>query len=907
MRKSIPILFIVMLLMGVMGVAEVSIANSVQMKANKTKSVAVLWSDTKISGSVEVSNGRVEDMVIAKGFGKVSGETFKFNSKAPCRLTVRFSDIDIAVGPAATTGTIGTENNPFSFFLRDVSKDYPIFIPEYGVIVTEGFDRRSYGEIVEAIRQRNLKTKIQQIESQPEETFETAAAGTVSMHCPTWLGLSRDIRIFEMDFRRFPHHKQQDWIRPGFNEPSAKFDRQGVKQAQITYEFMVGRGGDPANANVTRRLEDGTLPILHAKIVDEDITYHVTAFVTLESSPLTIQTLRGTHYLAADAHSWGYQFTDEQAKEYEAMRETELNQPEETVLFLRIKAVNKTSVPKYAWFKVPSHKRGFVFDRESGFGVSKKTGEVFSVNRLDDQPMPHEELAILIPPGKDATFECLLPHQSISKQRAQKLAQQDFDFRHDQCRSFWREKLASAAKIYVPEKRINEMIQAGLLHLDLITYGLEPDSPLAATIGRYTPIGSESAPIIQFMDSIGWNSVAERALMYFIEKQHEDGFMQNFTHYEIENGAAMWAMGEHYRYTRDDEWVKKITPKLLKSCEYMINWIELNTKEELRGKGYGMISGFVADPKDPFHSYMLNGYAYLGLSRAAEMLAATNPKESERIAEHAKVLKKNIRKAFFDSIAKGPVVPLGNGTWCPTAGPWAEAKGPLTFTEEGNWFTHGSFLPRDFLCGPLYLVFQEILQPDEPAALQMLNYHADLSYVKNVGICQPFYSRHPWIHLKLGQVKPFLRAYYNMIASIIDRETYSMWEHYHGMSPHKTHEEAWFLMQTRWMLYLEEADTLKLLTGIPRAWLENGKQIKLNRVMSYFGPLTLHVKSNLDAGLIEANIEVDSNRPPRRIVLRLPHPKGLKAKKVIGGTYDPKTETLVIDPFKKTANVKAWF
>ena len=34
------------------------------------------------------------------------------------------------------------------------------------------------------------------------------------------------------------------------------------------------------------------------------------------------------------------------------------------------------------------------------------------------------------------------------------------------------------------------------------------------------------------------------------------------------------------------------------------------------------------------------------------------------------------------------------------------------------------------------------------------------------------------------------------------------------VSQHKTHEEAWFLMETRWMLYMEEGDTLSLLKTI---------------------------------------------------------------------------------------------
>ncbi len=84
-----------------------------------------------------------------------------------------------------------------------------------------------------------------------------------------------------------------------------------------------------------------------------------------------------------------------------------------------------------------------------------------------------------------------------------------------ECKAFWQEKLKKAAQIHVPEKRIEEMIQAGLLHLDLITYGNEPDGTLVPAIGVYTAIGTESAPIIQFYNSMGWHDVAKRSLTYF--------------------------------------------------------------------------------------------------------------------------------------------------------------------------------------------------------------------------------------------------------------------------------------------------------------------------------------------------------------------------------------------------------
>ena len=39
--------------------------------------------------------------------------------------------------------------------------------------------------------------------------------------------------------------------------------------------------------------------------------------------------------------------------------------------------------------------------------------------------------------------------------------------------------------------------------------------------------------------------------------------------------------------------------------------------------------------------------------------------------------------------------------------------------------------------------------------------------------CQPYYLRHDYLHLMRGEVKPFLRIFYNQMAAMQDRETYT--------------------------------------------------------------------------------------------------------------------------------------
>jgi hypothetical protein len=113
------------------------------------------------------------------------------------------------------------------------------------------------------------------------------------------------------------------------------------------------------------------------------------------------------------------------------------------------------------------------------------------------------------------------------------------------------------------------------------------------------------------------------------------------------------------------DWVRSVKDKLIKSCNYLIDWRNKNKKPELMGRGYGMIDGKVADPEDHFHQFMLNGYAYLGLSRIAEILKDVDAAEAKRLRAEADAWKDDIRQSFFTVMAISPVVPLGDGTWCP--------------------------------------------------------------------------------------------------------------------------------------------------------------------------------------------------------------------------------------------------
>ena len=863
--------------------------------------LAIVWDCGPFSGKISALNGRIRAARLAQGQGAASHDSVRVMSEGPARLELTLSDARLGPGANPTMVQLEVEKSPLTFLARDVTSTRPIYIPEYGVAVTDASDTRTFFEIAEAVRRRGALSGLQRWANEPEETFEQAAARTRDMKCPTWLGVARDVRMF----RVMQNELAGSWGRivSAYPASDSRFDM--TDDNTYFLNFVIGPGPS-CRVQLTRRLEEGVLPILRSVQQEGDVVYHVTAFATLETRPLSAAAVRGSDWRAAYEKTYGNMYTAEERQRLKELIVAETTgREEEVVCCLRAEAVNTGQAPRYAWFKAAliTPGKSCPYDGRQGF-CALEPERVYAVHRLDGRPMPQEEMAVLLQPGERVVFDILVPHQPLSSARAAKLGTLNLDEHLAACRNYWREKLAAGAQIRVPERAIDERLRAGLLHLDINSPGLEPDGNVLACTGAYPPIGTESAPIIMFFDSMGWHRLAERVINFFLDRQREDGFMQNFGGYESETGPVLWAAGEHFRYTRDEAWVRRVKPQLLKSCDYLLKWRAANQTEEMRAKGcFGLLAGKVADPEDRFHSFMLNGLSYIGLQRVAEMLETIDPAEAVRLAQAASEFKKEIRQAYYAALARSPVVPLGDGKWAPAPPPWPEYRGPVGLYAEGGKNFYGAFCVNDSLIGPLYLVIGEVLEHGELGAAFMLKAHQELMTVENVGFGQPYYCRHDFLHLKRGEVKEYLKTYYNQLTSLQDRETYTFWECYTHASQHKTHEEGWFLMQTRWLLFLEEGGTLAFLRAIPRRWLEHGKKIELRNVATYFGPASLRVESKLNDGSIEAAVECKAERRPREITIRLPHPEGRKAVSVVGGAYNPAGETVRIAPFSGSAKV----
>jgi hypothetical protein len=870
-------------------------------------SAAVLF-NRLAKGRIEIKRGVLEKLKAAGG--KSAGDSFEF-SKSGGRLEISVSGAKVSPGAFQTIIGVMTEDNPFSFNLRDVSSGSPVYIPEFQAAVVPADDPRSYQDIEADISAAGIRGDFARFEDNPEETWESASAKNKKQYCPTWLGVSRDMRIF-----RFGCQEENGYfgrITPCYHSTAHKIARDSDRQYKI--DFVIGHGCS-CRMDIKRWLDEGVLPILRAEQREGFMSYQTTAFATLEKHPLSEKNVRGSDWVACYANTGGNMLKAEDREKIQSLLDKEMyDREEELTLLCRIEAVNTGKTPCHAWLKTPYIEKSWqnysqVYDSAKGFSILKEWDNgVMSVNLLNGAPLAEEETAVLVPPGQKAVFDLIIPHSPVSEKRAEKLAGINFEEHLDACRKFWRKKLASGGKISVPEKHIDNSVGAGLLHCDIAAPGLEPDGPALATIGWYAPIGTESAPIIQFFDSMGWHKLAERCIQFFFERQRPDGFIQNFNNYQSETGPLLWTVGEHFRYTLDRGWLRRVLPNIKKAAGYLLEWRGRNKKEEFRERGlYGMVDGKVADPDDFYHSFFLNAGTYIGLKRTAEICAEIDPAYSKKLSDELKDYIEDIRCGFRYAMARAPLVPAGDGSWAPLMPPWVEYTGGISFfADGGRWFSHGAFASRSCLTGPLWLIYQEVFDAGSLEAGLMLKANQFPVTLDNAALSQPYYCRHDFAHIKRREIKSFLMAYYNQLSGLQDRETFTFWEHYFHASEHKTHEEAWFLMQTRWMLWFEDGGALSLLRAVPRKWLEDGKEIALENVKSYFGALSLKVKSELAKGFITAEIICDPERAPKTVEIRLPHPENRRAVSCSNGKYNPGTESVTLSLKKGRAEVTVKF
>ena len=159
--------------------------------------------------------------------------------------------------------------------------------------------------------------------------------------------------------------------------------------------------------------------------------------------------------------------------------------------------------------------------------------------------------------------------------------------------------------------------------------------------------------------------------------------------------------------------------------------------------------------------------------------------------------------------------------------------------------------------------------------------------------------------LEQGRIEDFLRIFYTVLASDVSHQALTTCEWRNNTQPH-VHSISSLIHMLRTMMAQDRDGGLYLLQGTPRRWLEDGKEIDIRELPTWYGPLSLHCVSHVARGEVQLRLQAPDRfgAVPIRLRLRLPvelRLSGVTVNGQPGGQIDG--EWIVLSGLKGSVNI----
>jgi hypothetical protein len=500
-------------------------------------------------------------------------------------------------------------------------------------------------------------------------------------------------------------------------------------------------------------------------------------------------------------------------------------------------------------------------------------------------------------------------------------------------KAYWNDILRPAMQIELPDTMLSNVIRASQVHCMLAARNEDRGHYVSPWAGadRYGPLESESQAVIRGMDMTGCDDFARRGLEFFIKRYNRQGFLT--TGYTlVGTGENLWTIAEHQARCGDMEWFKKMAPKVVRACKWIVAQRAKTKRLDADGNKspeYGLMPPGVTADWDRYAYRFYNDAQYChGLEAAARKLATIGHPDAPALLAEAAQYREDLLRAYQWTQARCPVVALSNGTWVPNHPAMLDVFGNVEEMISSNEDANRSWC-YSVEIGSHHMAANRLFDSKSAEVAHMMDYLEDHQFLRagmgdypeeqnhkeviNLGgfsKVQPYYSRNAEIYALRDDVKPFIRSYFNALSALLNNENLSLWEHFHnGGGWNKTHETGWFLCQTATMFVMDRGDELWLAPMVTNRWLEDGKKVVVRNAPTRFGPVAYNIVSHVDQGYIEASIEPPTRKSPKKIVIRIRHPDGKPMQSVtIDGKphsdFDPTAETIRLSPSSSALRLK---
>ena len=762
-----------------------------------------------------------------------------------------------------TLVTIKNGKSVFTFAADDVVKN-PIFLPSFGVAVLPETDHRDYRTLATEREIHPNETLYDRITKLPERGWQAAwhdmPPKKSDIYFPLGLDGGRQRFLLRADgsiqFRANDHYLQG---LPGRDTPHFKFEPAPV-------HFSFGSRTRP----VHREIEEASIPICETTWETNGVRTVQTAFVT---------ELKGSQPLGpvppADASVVfvaRFVFTNTSSS----------SQP--VTLPIIYKAGESTN-------SLRLDQNGYLWLEENLRG------------QIVADTLPANEKGNLawnwtLAPSETKTVVLKIPYLVLAEKSEQDaLAALNFDTERNAVAGYWRRRLDESARLLTPEPVLNEFYRAHAGHL-LINCEREPNSTRRfARVGSfaYGAYGNESCMMVVDLDRRGYHREAQECLEAWLHYQgtvglpgdfaSKDGILYGAGGYEAggynqHHGWILWMLGEHYRFARDDAWLRSTAPGILAGANWIIQESKRTADRHELERGL-LPAGSLEDIGDWWTWLSTSCYTWRGLDSAAWALEQIKHPEAKRIRKEADAFHQHLLANFHKASERSPVVHLRNGVSVPKIPSYVHRRG-----RSFGWIC-------ETLEGSMHLLITGALDANSQEAGWIINDYEDNLYLSNqYGYTLPDFDKE-WFgrggmsmqacllldvepYLYRDDVKHALRAMFNAIAVSHFPDVHMNTEHalpemgdWRG-DHYKSSDEANACGWLRQIFVREQGDELLIGQAVPREWLKTGQRCGLEHGATYFGPMTIVYSAAADQ--IDAHLEAPVRNPPKQIRLRFRAP-----------------------------------
>jgi hypothetical protein len=770
-----------------------------------------------------------------------------------------------------TLATVAAGTNRFTFAVDDLNKG-PLFIPAFGVAILPEGDARDYAALEQAQKSSDTKTLYEQVVERPEQTWPSAWAGVPRKKSLIYfpLGLDGGRQRFQLhEDGSIVFRSNDNYLRGLPGKETARLDLEG---APVGFRF------GPTRAAVERHLEPGGVPICETTWEANGLRVTQTALVTelagsKPNGPVPAPDATAV-FLAR------FTFTNTTASSQTAS------------LPLSYSAGDKPAQPRL-------DANGFLWLKD------KLRGQVLTPSGTT---APTDPLAWSwkLQPGEAKSIQVKIPYVLLeSAAEQEQLARLDFEVERAATAGYWGRRMDESARLLTPEPVIDQFYRSHARHL-LVNCEREPGSERRfARVGSfsYGAYGNESCMMVVDLDRRGLHQEARECLDAWLHYQgtvmlpgdfaSQKGILYGAGGYEAggynqHHGWILWCLAEHYRFTRDQEWLRQSAPGILSGADWIISETARTAARHPLERGL-LPAGSLEDIGDWWTWLSTSCYTWRGLDSAAWALEEIKHPEATRVRRAAAQYHANLLANFTAAAERSPVVRLRNGTAVPHFPSQVHRRG-----RSFGWIC-------ETLEGALHLLITGALNPRSPQAEWILNDYEDNLYLSNqYGYTLDDFDRY-WFgrggmsmqacllldvepYLYRDDVKSALRALFNGLAVSHFPDVHMNTEHalpdmadWRG-DHFKSSDEANACGWLRYLFVRESGNELLVGQAIPQEWLSAGKRCGLEKAATHFGSMSILYTGGDDQ--ITARLEGPLRNPPKIIRVRFRQADGKLPKSV---------------------------